>query len=226
MGQVVVVQERREGIPAIRMSLVQPVPVALGVQRDGIGVVFDAVDRAMRDLVVLGEFERARVMGEQQGRSSGEQRRDVAMDPSAEREVVLGQVIEPGLRVQEEPDAVRSNERMVKGDRRPLGGHGIHPLALGVAAVKHQLESLDVLGHVHQTREVLRGVQGNRSHLRHVRRHVQRDRGIGGERLHLLFHVQVRPVHEHRRAADHLDVLIAEAKGIQVIPRPLTPDSD
>ena len=46
------------------------------------------------------------------------------------------------------------------------------------------------------------------------------------ERLDLLLHMQVRPVHEHRRTADHLDVLIAEAKRLQVVPGLLTPHSD
>ena len=69
-------------------------------------------------------------------------------------------------------------------------------------------------------------VQGNRAHLRHVRRHVQGDRGVSSERLDLLLDVEIRPVHEHRRTADHLDVLIAEAERLQVVASLLTAHPD
>ena len=48
----------------------------------------------------------ARVVGEQQSRGSGQQRRDVAVNAGAEGELVLRKVFEPGLRIQEEPDAI------------------------------------------------------------------------------------------------------------------------
>src|SRR5688572_722262 len=99
MGEPVLLQERRESIPTVRMSFVQRIPVALGVEVDGVGVVLDAADRAMGDLVVFGQFQSARVVGEQQSGRSGQQRRDVAVNAGTEGEVVMGQMLEPGLRI-------------------------------------------------------------------------------------------------------------------------------
>ena len=71
MRQPVLLEERREGVPAVWMGLVQRIPVALGVEADGVSIGLDAGDSAMRNLVVFRELQSARVVGEQQSRSSG-----------------------------------------------------------------------------------------------------------------------------------------------------------
>ena len=52
--QAMIFQEGSETVPTIRMGLVEPVPVALGVEANGVSVIFvDTGDRAMRNLVIL-----------------------------------------------------------------------------------------------------------------------------------------------------------------------------
>ena len=134
------------------------------------------------------------------------------------------QMIEPGRRVEEEADPVLADQRMLETDREPVLGHPLVPA--GIAAVEHQRQGLPVLGHVAQVRVARGVVERDRAHLAHVGRDVQGDGGIGGQRVDLAADLQVRPVHEHRRAADHPHVLVAEAEALQVVPGELAADSD
>ncbi len=132
---------------------------------------------------------------------------------------------EPGRRIQAEPDPVARDQRMVQVDRHPAVHRGPGPLAR-VVALHDQVEGPQVLGEVADVRVPPRQVLADRPHLGQVRRDVERHRRQVVEFVHLAGLGQRRALHEHRRAADDVDLVVGEAELAQVVAGELTAHPD
>ena len=142
------------------------------------------------------------------------------MDPGAEREVRVPEVVDPRPRVQVEPHPPLGEQGVRHVDRN----HALHGCGFRRLAPDQRFESREVLRHVGEVRVSLDVGHDDRAHRLHVGRDVERDPSVTIEGCDALLDPQVLSPHEHGRAADDLDV--AEPETLEVVLGQLAPDAD
>lgn len=156
-------------------------------------------------------------------RRSGEQRRDVAVDPGAEREVEAPQVVHPCLGVDIDPDLALREHRVV-GVGRDVGDGGVRvaqvtPVQLaGIGQVLPDEAQVGIarMGVVDDPPELVL--------LHGVVRSVDRDPRLGSQRPGVLTDEEITAAYEHRRTADDLHVTEAHVPQVALGELPAHPD--